>query len=509
MLGHRTLTFEDYIDILKRRGWMIAIPAVIVPVIAIAVSFYLTPKYTSKELILIEQQKVPDAYVKPVTTEDLDSRLALLAEQVLSRSRIEPIVERFNLGNPKMGMDERIVSTRKDIVLTPIHSEIVGSGGLPGFYISFEGATDARTAQLVCREISTLFVSGDLQSRQESAEGTTAFLKGQLAQAKDNLDAQDAKLAAFQSQYVGALPDEQAPNMNMLTSLNTQLDASTQALARDEQNKSVGEALLAGQMSDAPAQQEAVTPQVQGKESELQQLQAKKADLMARYTPSYPDVIAIDGRIEELQKEIAQTPAPSNPSAPSAPRRSEPLGIQQLRAQLRALDQAIEQEKHKQAKIQSQIHQYQGRIESTPLVESKFKELTRDYQTAQDFYNSLLKNMNQSQMATDLEHRQEGEQFSVMDDANLPDAPTFPNRMVFAGGGFAGGLALGLLLVALLEYRDTSLRTERDILAFTKLPTLAIIASIKQADLLEGQSLSKRSKKKLKASKESLASAGG
>ena len=95
-----------------------------------------------------------------------------------------------------------------------------------------------------------------------------------------------------------------------------------------------------------------------------------------------------------------------------------------------------------------------------------------------EFYNTLLKKMNESSMATALEQRQEGEQFLVMDPPNLPDAPTFPNPLIFAGGGFAAGLFLGLLLAGLLEYRDTSLRNERDIWAFTKLPTLAIISHI-------------------------------
>jgi capsular polysaccharide biosynthesis protein len=65
-----------------------------------------------------------------------------------------------------------------------------------------------------------------------------------------------------------------------------------------------------------------------------------------------------------------------------------------------------------------------------------------------------------------------------MDPPNLPDSPTFPNRMVFSGGGFAAGLFLGLVISALLEYRDTALRNELDVFAFTKLPTLAIISHI-------------------------------
>jgi capsular polysaccharide biosynthesis protein len=112
------------------------------------------------------------------------------------------------------------------------------------------------------------------------------------------------------------------------------------------------------------------------------------------------------------------------------------------------------------------------------MVEQEYKQITRDHETALQFYNSLLSKMNESSMATALEQRQQGEQFTIMDGANLPDAPTFPNPAVFAGGGFALGLFLGLGISAFLEYRDTSLRNERDVWAFTKLPTMAIISHI-------------------------------
>ena len=214
------------------------------PIIAVAITYKLTPIYTSQTLVLIEPQTVPDTYVKPIIAEDLDSRLASMKEQILSRSRLEPIIERFNLGAPGMDMDDKVLSTRKNIGITPIHSEIQGAGGLPGFFISFT-ASDPHTAQLVCREITSLFVSENLQARQQSAEGTTAFLKGQLEQAKANLDQQDQKLAEFQKQYMGTLPEQQQPNMEMLNTLNTQLDATTQALTRMENDKTMIESMLA------------------------------------------------------------------------------------------------------------------------------------------------------------------------------------------------------------------------------------------------------------------------
>ena len=486
MLGHRTLSLEDYVTILKKRGWIVVVPAVVLAVIGFGLTYFVPPEYVSQTLVLIEQQKVPDNYVKPVVSEDLNARLASMQEQILSRSRLQPIIERFNLyGGKGMGMDGRIDLVRKDIVIKPIESQIARFGGLPGFFISFK-AGDAHTAQQVCGEITSLFVSENLHDREASAVGTTDFLKGQLDDAKRNLDEQDAKLAEFQRTYVGKLPGEENTNMGMLTSLNTQLDAATQALTRMEQDKTYGEALLAQQIREVqvPEQQKAL-PQVQN--AELQQLMAQEADLTARYTSDYPDVVTVRRKIKELQEQMAKAPAATPAPVAAAPvmKGPEPASIQQLRAQLRGLDQAITQKRHDQATIQNQLRQYQDRVASSPMVQEEFKKLTRDYQTAQGFYTDLLAKMNQSKMATDLERRQQGEQFKVMDEPNLPDAPTFPKRGVFLMAGMGAGAMLGLLIVAWIEYRDTAVRSERDIWAFTKLPTLAMLSLNGASDEVE------------------------
>src|SRR5271154_3165478 len=264
MLGHRALTLQDYGGILKRRWWIIALPAIVLPIIGFFyVTYFVQPEYISQTLVLVEQQKVPESYVKAVVTEDLNGRLATMKEQILSRSRLQPIIERFNLfANGKMSMDDRIDLTRKNIGITPIQSAI--ARGLPGFYISFK-ANDARTAQLVCGEIQSLFVSENLNDRAASAAGTTEFLATQLADAKAKLDEQDARLAKFQQTYMGKLPGAEASNINMLTTLNTQLDAATQALARLEQDKTYAESILAMQQSQQPqaAEHGSIAPQAQ------------------------------------------------------------------------------------------------------------------------------------------------------------------------------------------------------------------------------------------------------
>jgi len=482
MLGHRTLTLEDYLTILKRRWWIIAIPAVVLPLVALAISYRVTPIYTSQTLVLIEQQKVPDTYVTPVISENIDSRLSSMKEQILSRSRLQPIIERYNLGDPKATMDDRMVATQHAIQIKAIHSEISGAGGLPGFFISFQ-AGDAHTAQAVCREITSLFLTENEHARQASVEGTSEFIKEQLNDAKNSLDAQDAKLAAFQRQNLGSLPDDQAGNMNMLTSLNSQLDASTTALTQLEQQRSFREALLAQQGHDGtmeaptpghPAQRAAAQPTAD-QAKELQELQAEEADLSTRYTADYPDVVSVKRKIQDLKNQIAKNPATViGPNG--TPVRNESPAILQLHAQIGAFDEAIQQKRSDQAKIQREIGQYQGRIQASPLVAAQYNELTRGNATAQKFYDDLLAKMNSSQMATNLELEQQGERFNLLDDANLPDEPTFPKRSMFAAAGLAAGLALGFLLVALLEFRDKSLHSERDVWAFTKLPTLGIIA---------------------------------
>jgi polysaccharide chain length determinant protein (PEP-CTERM system associated) len=475
MLGHRALTVQDYLTILKRRWWILAIPAIIFPIVGFALTFLVQAQYISQTLVLVEQQKVPESYVKAVVTEDLSGRLASMKEQILSRSRLQPIIERFNLfANGKLSMDERIDLTRKNIGITPIQSEIARSNGLPGFFISFK-ANDARTAQLVCGEIQSLFVSENLSDRAASAAGTTEFLKSQLADAKAKLDEQDARLAKFQQTYMGKLPGAETSNMNMLTTLNTQLDAATQALARMEQDKSYTESMLSLQQAQQPQSTERGAPGPQAQQLELQQLEAQEAELTARYTDDYPDVVTVRRKIKELEQKMAQAPAASAAPLSSAPKPTDSLSVQQMRAQLHAMEQGIAQKKRDQAAVQAELRTYQDRVASSPAVEEEYKSITRDTSTAQAFYDDLLNKLNQSKMATDLERRQQGEQFRVMDEPNLPEEPSFPKRSVFALGGFAVGLGLGLFIIALLEYLNTAVRSERDIWAFTKLPTLGVI----------------------------------
>jgi len=262
----------------------------------------------------------------------------------------------------------------------------------------------------------------------------------------------------------------------MLTSLNTQLEAATQNLSRIQQDKTYVASMIASQQSNAAEMDKGgASPQVL--ETELQKMEAQAVELEARYTPDHPDVLKIHRQIKAQKQKLAEA-STQNEEPKEEPKKvvqSNQPEVQKLQAQLSALNGAILAKKTEQVHIQQQMNVYQAIIQSSPAVQEQYKQITRDYQSALQFYNELLTKRNRSEMAMDLERRQQGEQFLVIDPPNLPERPVFPDRLLFGVGGLAAGLMLGLLLSGYLEYRDQGFRNERDVLALTNLPTLASI----------------------------------
>jgi polysaccharide chain length determinant protein (PEP-CTERM system associated) len=473
-------TLADYTAILRRRWILITVLAVLGGPLAYGASRLLPNRYTSQTLVLIEQPTVPSDFVKPVISTEINERLASMQEEILSRTRLEPIIHQFGLypGDVnRVPVEELVQRLQKSIQVTPVQPMAeTQSQALPGFHIIVT-LDNPKTAQEVCAAVTSMFIEENLRLRQQRSEDTTQFLAQQLVDAKAKLDAQDARLAEFKSRYIGSLPDEEKGNLNLLMGLTSQLDAATQALARAQQDKSFAESMLAQQVAAWQAAQTGSNPETM--DAQLAALQTQLANLQARYTDDYPDVVKTKSEIAALQKKIADSDStPKAGSGRSPKTAAEPAQIAQLRAQVHTTDQVIAEKTKEQEKIQQAIKLYQDRVQSSPAVEQQYKELTRDYQTALDFYNDLLKKRDQSEMAANLERHQEGENFSILDPANLPDKPSFPNRPMFALGGLAGGLALGMAIAFFLESRDTSFRTERDVETALRLPVLAMVPAV-------------------------------
>lgn len=499
----RQLTVSEYLDILKRRLWWIIVPTVLGPIIGYSVSLKIPSKYMSQTLVLVEEQKVPDSFVKPVVTELLDQRLATMQEQILSRSRLQPIVERFALFSEKPGlsMDEKLDLTRKAIEIKPVRADFIAGEhpGIEGFYVSFTAA-NPRLAQQVCGELTSMFMEENLRLREQRAEGTTSFLGSQLDDAKRDLDEQEGKLADFKRRYIGQLPGEDQSNFNMLASLNTQLDAATSAINQLQQNRTYTEAMLSAQLQTwQNLQSGSTTANPETLDQQLSNDQAQLSQLLSKYTETHPDVIQLKNDIEQLKKKIQEHSTSPKPVVKENRSGSEPAQVQQLRAQLVGIQQAIRDKQKDQGRIESKIQEYQSRIQLSPMVEEQYKQLTRDHDTALEFYNDLLKKRNQSEMATDLEKRQQGEQFRVLDPPNLPDKPIYPKRPMFAVGGLAGGFSLGLVLVFFPVFVKKSISNELDVTFYLQLSTLAAIPDLEGSSRRGSQKVSRTRRERSKA----------
>jgi len=480
MVIQRELTLDDYIAILRRRAWIIVVPAIVFAIGAYTISLFLASRYTSQTVVLVEEPAVPESLVKPVIGGDTNQRLATMQEQILSRTRLQQIIEKFNLYTDetrRKSMEDLVAQLRKSITVSPVRAMAeTRASGLPGFTVSVV-ASEAYTAQQICTEITSFFMQQNVLIRERRAEDTTQFITKQLAESKRKLDEQDSRLAAFQRRYMGELPDQMQTNFSLLTGLSSQLEATSQALNRAQQDKIFVQSALDQPVAAKTAAAPSIVTDPDLLQKQLGILQGQLAALQAQYTEAHPDVRRLKKDIAQLQRKIDEE-APSHSAQPGpaaevlvtdAPR------IQQLRAQLYQINRTIQDKTAEQSRIQQQISKLQGKLQLTPAIAQEYKALTRDYQTAVNVYNDLLKKQSDSEMATDLERRQQGEQFRVLDPPSLPQKPTYPNRPFFGVAGFMGGLAFGLAIVFVIEAQDTTFRTERDVERLLKLPALAMV----------------------------------
>jgi len=489
MIENRDYSIDDYLLILRRRMKWILIPALIAPVVGFLISYAFPPKYTSQALIVVQGQKVPEGVVQPAITQDLAQRIGTIQSQVLSRPQLQQVIDNLGLArngkNPAEIMDE----IRAGMTLQPFITDLSaipapgaaavkhkpGAGTVvPAFYVSYTGS-NARETRDICFQLANMMIDENLKLRTAVAQNTTEFITRQLDEAKRSLDEQDAKLAAFKRQYSGQLPGDEDNNLKLLGAMNSQLDANTQTVNRAQQDKAYTESLLAQQVSAWRASQGSSNPQAL--QQQLATLQAQLLQLQGRYTEDHPDVIKTKADIAEVKKEIVamDSSSGSTTTASDKANANEPPEIRQLRLQIHQYTQVLDQATREQKRLQAQIQTYQGRLAVSPEVEEKYKQLTRDYDTAQKFYADLLAKKNTSEMQTQMESQQQGEQMQLTLQPSVPESPSFPNRGLFALGGLGAGLGLGLAVALWLEFRDKSIRDERDVEASLQMPVLVAV----------------------------------
>ncbi len=477
---HQEIGVKDVVMIVKRRFLLIFFLGLFGVLAGTIVGRVLPKRYISKTLVLVQQ---PEAQpVTPLVTDNVNQRLATMQQQILSTARLEPVIRDLSLyprDINRLPMDVLVERLRQAITITPIAPMTeTRAQNLPGFTISVV-FDSPQLAQKICSMITSMFIEEDIKVSRGVDNGTTQFLNEQLDQAKGKLDEQEAKLAAFQREHTGVLPEDAITNMNLLNGQTSQLEAATQAISRAQQDKSFAESILAQQLSAWQASQAGQNPETF--DQQLTALQAQLGTLQSKYTDDHPDVIKTKNDIAALKKKIAESDLQMK-NSPGLDKNIAPKGeaaqIVQLRAQIHQYDQVIKERTAQQEEIKRQIQIYQGRVAASPGVEQQYKLLTRDHQIVLDSYNDLMKKRDASAMSTEYDQSKQNDRFHVLDPANYPNEPSFPKMPILAGGGLGAGLVLGFALGYVLEKRDTSMRSEHDVEVILSLPVLAMIPVI-------------------------------
>jgi polysaccharide biosynthesis transport protein len=487
--------FSEIKGIVRRRRWNFLVPFFLGWLLVWGASWLIPSTYRSATLILVEQPSVPEKYVVSNIDIDIQHQLDSITQQILSRTRLLHIIDTLGLypqDRKHKGPDELVEHMRKDIEIELSHGD---DKKLSAFNIYYANR-DPKMAQMATSELANLFITENLEQRQERSENTTKFLQDQLDQARTKLAAQEAKLRVFKDQHLGELPNQTQSNLQILGGLQSQMQSNQDSLNRAKQQNTYLESLLHQYRSiDRGSKPNEGGPVgLAAIDKELERLKAQLADLTSHYTEKHPDVRKTKEQIAQTErmreKVIADMKAHANDPAPdtavataSADPKSAPL--LELESQLKANRLEIA---NREAEVKEQlgkISQYQSRLNMAPVMEQQYADITRDYDQSKTDYESLLAKKNQSEMSTDLEKTQQGEHFRMLDPPNLPLKPYKPNRLLLCGLGLLVGLVLGAVFAMAPEKLSGTLYSER---AIKKVVPYDVIAEIPTIETLQEQS---------------------
>jgi polysaccharide chain length determinant protein (PEP-CTERM system associated) len=467
------------VGILVRRRWLILLPFALGLAAAPFMAVRVPKVYRSETVMMVIPQRVPDSYVRSTVTQTVQDRLPSITDQILSRTRLERVILDFDLYKElraRTAMEDVVARMRRDIGQPQIQR------GQQSFRVSYV-SPDPRTAQKVTARLAMLFIEENSRDRENLADSTNVFLESQLEEAKQRLLEHERKVEAFKLRYSGELPSQMPSNLQALTAAQNQLQGLTvaQNSARDRRHffeRQLAEAQATEIVTAPNATTLGIAPTASATER-LLAVEAQIAFLKQKYTSEVPELRALERTARELRplaEEERQRPLSSTPVAISPAEQARQKRISELKAEIEMIDRQLVNGETEEARLKALVTQYSERVAAIPTRESQLVELTRDYDVQKRFYDGLLGKREDSKLAANLERRQIGEQFRILDPASFPAKPADQmQRLAFTFAGAIAGLAVGLGLAVLLHIRDSSFRTGDEVQRVLELPVLALV----------------------------------
>lgn len=464
------------VDVWSRRKWLALLLFAAPFAGAVSIAVTLPNLYGSTATVLVEQQQVPEGYVKSSVTGEADTRLHLIREKLLNRSSLTELIAKFNLYPEfrKHAPEEAVVERmRKDISLEwkELQRQVYGRDGTFGFKVSYRGR-DPETVAKVANTLAGEYVEENLKMRSRQATETTALLKKQLDEIKERHDEQERRITNFKQRHMGELPEQVEVNLSTLGRLNQELSLNNENQMRVlERRERLGKQLF-DLNSGAPVS--VLNPD--SLPYQLEKLRTELTALRTRASNKHPDVKRMEGEIAAIEKALADAAMDAKlDPAQAAAMLSNPEDIKQA---LRDLDRDLKNLKADEQRLRQELAAYQRRVERSPQHAQEFQQLERDYKMTRDLYFSLLQRYEDAQLAETMEQARHSGQMRIIDPAMPSNTPSAPNRLRLLLMGLALSLGLAAGGVMLAEYRDKSFHDVEELRAFTRVPILVRIPLI-------------------------------
>jgi polysaccharide chain length determinant protein (PEP-CTERM system associated) len=472
------LQLSDLQGIVRRRAKLVLAVALLVSLAAYWLAMALPNEYQSYATVLVEPQSVdPDLVEAGVPESDLNRRLSLMAAQILSRPRLSRMIDEFDLYEEESNYlvrDEVIDLMRQQIRVEPVIPELEQQQGpyragfeIDQFKIFYRNASPV-LARDVAQELANDFIEEHIASRVRVSQKSVEFIDAELGRLAEAIERVEGRVAEVKAANPGRLPEDMIANQRRLERVTAELgDVRREAAAArsDEAFYRSQSATARELMGTGNSAAVANTPAHRAQTVEL-----ALADYQARgFTEKHPDVVKAKTELQALraQLELAEeTGTPGSFAELNA-------GAEAERARLRQRE--AEQETKSLRQVAAAIQQL---LNEAPQVAEQLDALERQYrhlfESFQDFSNRRL----EAGVQADLERRQLGEQFRVLEAAFLAPEPVAPNRIVIIVIGIFFGFALGGGLGIVLEAADASVHEARQLQASLNIPVLASIPQI-------------------------------